>query len=318
MLRTRHGRESNEMISLALASMGIKNAITIDVEDWFQVSLFRNHIRREDWDTLPSTVVKNTCRLLDLFAKKNVKATFFVLGWVAERFPEIVLAIKDFGHEIASHGYGHQIIYELSREDFHKDVQRSLQILQGITGEPVHGYRAPSYSITRTSMWAWEILAQLGIKVDSSVFPVKHDLYGIPDAPRFPFEVRLESGPRLVEFPLSTIVMMGKNVPMAGGGYLRLYPYWFIRNSVRRINAEGKPAIIYLHPWEVDPDLPRLKLGAFKTMRHYGNLTLTIERLSRLLDEYPFDTMQEVLRTTTVQTDWPRTHESTGTNGKFH
>lgn len=297
--------------------MGIKNAITIDVEDWFQVSLFRNHIRREDWDTLPSTVVKNTCRLLDLFAKKNVKATFFVLGWVAERFPEIVLAIKEFGHEIASHGYGHQIIYELSREDFRKDVQKSVQILQSITGEPVLGYRAPSYSITRASMWAWETLAQLGIKVDSSIFPVKHDLYGIPDAPRFPFEVRLASGPKLIEFPLSTIVMMGKNVPMAGGGYLRLYPYWFIRNSVRRINAEGKPAIIYLHPWEVDPDLPRLKLGAFKTLRHYGNLALAAEKLSRLLDEYPFDTMQEVLRTTSVQTDWPRTHEPSGTNGKY-
>ncbi len=297
--------------------MGIKNAITIDVEDWFQVSLFRNHVRRDEWDKMPSTVMKNTCRILDLFAKQNVKATFFVLGWVAERFPEIVVAIKDFGHEIASHGYGHEMIYELSREAFHDDVQRSLHILQDITGEPVHSYRAPTYSITRYSMWAWETLAQLGIKVDSSVFPVKHDLYGIPDAPRFPFEIRLASGPKLIEFPLSTVVMMGKNVPVAGGGYLRLYPYWFIRNSVRRINAEGRPAIIYLHPWEVDPELPRLKLGAFKTMRHYGNLSLTAERLSRLLEEFEFGTMQEVLETTPVQTDWPRAEEAYSTNGKF-
>lgn len=298
--------------------MGIKNAITIDVEDWFQVSLFRNHVRREEWDQMPSTVVKNTCRILDLFAKKNVKATFFTLGWVAERFPEIVVAIQDCGHEIASHGYGHQIIYELSREEFFRDVQKSLHILESITGVPVRGYRAPSYSITRSSMWAWEVLAQLGITMDSSIFPVKHDLYGIPDAPRFPFEIRLASGPRLIEFPLSTVKMLGKNVPMAGGGYLRLYPYWFIRNSVRRINAEGKPAIIYLHPWEVDPELPRLNLGTFKTMRHYGNLALTTERLSRLLDEFAFGTMQEVLATTPVQKEWPRTDESASTNGKYH
>ena len=304
-----------------MASPSIKNALTVDVEDWFHVSLFRHKIRRDEWDQMKSTVVENTCRVLNLFAQKNVRATFFVLGWVAERFPEIVAAIKELGHEVASHGYGHQIVYELTREEFLRDVGKSLKILEGITGEPVRAYRAPSYSITKGSLWAWETLAQLGIQYDSSVFPVKHDLYGIPDAPRFPFEIRLASGPALVEFPLSTVVLMGKNVPMAGGGYLRLYPHWFIRNSVRRINAEGKPAILYFHPWEVDCDLPRIPLGRLKTLRHYGNICLTEGRLLRLLDEFAFGTLSEVLNATTIQQDWPRTNGTEAahaSNGKMH
>jgi len=298
--------------------MGIKNAITVDVEDWFQVSLFRHKIRREDWDRMESTVVQNTCRILRLFEQKNVKATFFILGWVAERFPEIVLAIKDLGHEIASHGYGHQIIFEQTKQEFAEDVRRSLEILEDITGARVLGYRAPSYSITRSSIWAWESLTKLGVEYDSSIFPVKHDLYGIPDAPRFPFEIRFTNGPKLVEFPLSTVVMMGKNIPVAGGGYLRLYPYWFIRKSVQHINEEGQPAIIYLHPWEMDPDLPRINVGVFDTMRHYGNLYMTESRISRLLDEFQFGTISEVLHTTEIRTDWPRTLEPNGRNGKLH
>lgn len=299
--------------------MGIKNAITIDVEDWFHVSLFRQKIRRDEWDKLKSTVVQNTCRVLNVFAEKNVKATFFILGWVAERYPEIVVAIKEHGHEIASHGYAHQIVYEQTRKEFTSDVEKSLLILENITGERVLGYRAPTYSITRSSMWAWQTLADLGLVYDSSIFPVKHDLYGIPDAPRFPFEIRFLNQTRLIEFPLSTVVLMKKNFPMAGGGYLRLYPYWFIQRSVRQINAEGRPAILYLHPWEVDADLPRLKVGLFKTMRHYGNLALTEERLRRLLDEFSFGTVSEVLADTEIQTDWPRTampaHYG---NGKLH
>ena len=285
--------------------MDVKNALTVDVEDWFQVSLFRHQIDRTSWQRLNSTVVKNTCRVLDLFAEKKVKATFFVLGWIAERFPEIVVAIKEMGHEVASHGYGHQIVFEQTQEEFTRDVKKSLAILEDITGEKVLGYRAPSYSITRSSMWAWETLTNLGLQYDSSIFPVKHDVYGIPDAPRFPFEIEFDSGASLVEFPLSTVVMMGKNIPMAGGGYLRLYPYWFIRNSVRQINAQGKPAIIYFHPWEVDPDLPRLEIGFFKTLRHYGNIGLMENRLRRLLDEFPFTTVSDVLKTIPIGTNWP-------------
>jgi polysaccharide deacetylase family protein (PEP-CTERM system associated) len=287
--------------------MSILNALTIDVEEWFHVSLFRRKIRREEWDSLKSTVVANTCLVLRILAEKNVQATFFVLGWVAERYPEIVIAIQEHGHEIGSHTYSHQIIYEQSRQEFAADVRRSIAVLEDLTQEKVNSFRAPSYSITRSSLWAWEALADLGLTCDSSIFPVKHDLYGIPDAPRFPFYINLKNYPRLVEVPLSTIQLRGKNIPMAGGGYLRLYPYWFIRHSIRRINREGRPAIIYLHPWELDPDLPRLKIGFFKELRHYGNLSLMEEKLRRLLGEFSFGPLRQVLNATPIQNDWPVT-----------
>jgi polysaccharide deacetylase family protein (PEP-CTERM system associated) len=287
--------------------MGIQNALTIDIEEWFHVSLFRKKIRREEWESLKSTVVANTCRVLNILAEKRVKATFFVLGWVAERYPEIVIAIQEYGHEIGSHTYSHQIIYEQSRQEFAADVKRSIRILEDLTREPVDSFRAPSYSITRSSLWAWEALADLGIKYDSSIFPVKHDLYGIPDAPRFPFYINLKDRPPLVEVPLSAIQIGGKNIPMAGGGYLRLYPLWFIRNSIKRINQEGRPAIIYLHPWELDPDLPRIKIGLFKALRHYGNLGLTEERLCRLLEEFSFGPLSEALNSAPIRNDWPLT-----------
>jgi polysaccharide deacetylase family protein (PEP-CTERM system associated) len=298
--------------------MGIQNALTIDVEEWFHVSLFRKKIRREEWDGLKSSVVANTCRVLNILAEKRVKATFFILGWVAERYPEIVIAIQEQGHEIGSHTYSHQIIYEQSRQEFAADVQRSMTILEDLTGERVDSFRAPSYSITRSSLWAWEVLADLGIKHDSSIFPVKHDLYGIPDAPRFPFYVNLKDRPRLVEVPLSTIRLGDKNIPMAGGGYLRLYPLWFIRRSIKRINQENRPAIIYLHPWELDPGLPRLKTGLFKTLRHYGNLSLTEERLRRLLDEFSFGPLSAVLNPAFIQNNWPLTAPVNGYNGAVH
>jgi polysaccharide deacetylase family protein (PEP-CTERM system associated) len=295
--------------------MGIQNALTIDVEEWFHVSLFRKKIRREEWDGLKSTVVGNTCRVLNILAEKRVKATFFVLGWVAERYPEIVIAIQERGHEIGSHTYSHQIIYEQSRQEFAADVQRSMAILENLTGKRVDSFRAPSYSITRSSLWAWEMLSDLGIKYDSSIFPVKHDLYGIPDAPRFPFHIDLQGRSPLVEFPLSTIRVGDKNIPMAGGGYLRLYPLWFIRGSIKRINQEGRPAIIYLHPWELDPDLPRLKIGLFKTLRHYGNLGLTEERLRRLLDEFSFGPLSKVINSSPILNDWPAFAPVNGYNG---
>jgi polysaccharide deacetylase family protein (PEP-CTERM system associated) len=298
--------------------MSILNALTIDVEEWFHVSLFRRKICREEWDSLKSTVVADTCLVLKILAEKNVKATFFVLGWVAERYPEIVIAIQEHGHEIGSHTYSHQIIYEQSWQEFTADVQRSLKILEDLTLAPVGCFRAPSYSITRSSLWAWEALADLGIACDSSIFPVKHDLYGIPEAPRFPFYINLKERPRLVEVPLSTIQLRGKNIPMAGGGYLRLYPYWFIRNSIRRINRENRPAIIYLHPWELDPDLPRIKIGFLKELRHYGNLALTEEKLRRLLDEFSFGPLREVLNVTPIQNDWPLTTPVNGHNGSLH
>lgn len=289
--------------------MSILNALTVDVEDWFHVSLFRHHIQRSEWDSLESTVVPNVCRILNLFSKYNVRATFFILAWVAERYPEIVIAIKEQGHEIASHGYAHQIVYEQSRAEFFNDVKKSIEILESIAGCKVNGYRAPSYSITRTSLWAWEVLTDLGISYDSSVFPVKHDLYGIADAPRFPFHVTVVGKNRLVEFPVSTIKIFGKNIPIAGGGYLRLYPFWFFRHGIERLNAEGKPAIIYFHPWELDPQLPRIKVGKLKHLRHYGNLALMEERIVKLLERFRFGTVEEVLARAGNEQSWPPTRE---------
>ncbi len=285
--------------------MSILNAITVDVEDWFHVSLFRHCIRPDQWDRLESTVVANVCRILNLFSRYNVRATFFILGWVAERYPEIVVAIQEQGHEIASHGYQHQIIYEQTRDAFYQDVKRSIDILESITGEKVRGYRAPSYSITRSSLWAWEKLVDLGLEYDSSVFPVRHDLYGIADAPRFPFKIKVKNKGELVEFPISTIRILGKNIPIAGGGYLRLYPYWFFKKGIEQINAEGKPAIIYFHPWEIDPHIPRIPVGKLKHIRHYGNLALTEERLIKLLKNFRFGTVWQVLKQTADLPRWP-------------
>ena len=287
--------------------MGILNALSVDVEDWFHVSLFRHHIKRSQWNELENTVVSNVCRILELFSEHGARATFFILGWVAERYPEIVIAIQEQGHEIASHGYGHKVIYEQSPDEFFEDVQRSIDILEGITGEKVKGYRAPSYSITRESLWAWETLADLGLQYDSSVFPIKHDLYGIADAPRFPFNVYVSGKGKLIEFPISTIQIFGKNVPMAGGGYLRLYPYWFFKYGIEKINAENKPAVIYFHPWELDPQLPRIDVGSMKRIRHYGNLALMEDRIVNLLKTFRFGTVDEVLQQTDIIRRWPAT-----------
>ncbi len=287
--------------------MSILNALSVDVEDWFHVSLFRRHVKRSHWDDLESTVAPNVCRILNLFAKYDVRATFFILGWVAERYPEIVLAIKEQGHEIASHGYGHQVVFEQTPTEFYDDVKRSIEILENIGGAPVKGYRAPSYSITRASLWAWEKLVKLGITYDSSVFPIKHDLYGVADAPRFPFKVTVAGEGELTEFPITTVKYFGRNIPMAGGGYLRLYPFWFFKRSIQKLNNEGKPAVIYFHPWEVDPQIPRINVGKLKHLRHYGNLALMEDRIVGLLESFRFGTVQEVLAQEQITKQWPET-----------
>jgi len=285
--------------------MSILNALTVDVEDWFHVSLFRNNISRSDWGSLEQTVVGNTLRILHIFAKHNTKATFFILGWVAEKFPEIVVAIKEQGHEVASHGYMHQVVFEQTPDQFYDDVKRSIDILEDITGEKVYGYRAPSYSITRASLWAIEKLIELGLEYDSSVFPIKHDLYGIADAPRFPFNMAVASKGKIIEFPISTTSILNKNIPIAGGGYLRLYPYWFFKRGIQRVNSEGRPSIIYFHPWEIDPQIPRIKIGKMKHLRHYGNLALMEGRIVKLLETFQFGTVHQVLKNMTVDDFWP-------------
>ena len=282
------------------------NALTVDVEDWFQVSALQDHIRYEEWDRQESRVVQNTVRVLRIFEEYQVKATFFVLGWIAERYPEIVRTIKKYGHEVGSHGYSHKIIYENSRDEFKRDIDKSLKILQDITGEPITCYRAPSFSISRSCMWALQELSDRGIQSDSSIFPIKHDIGGMPDMPRVPFFLKFKNGNRLDEFPLSTVELWGRNLPISGGGYLRLLPYWFIRNGIRRNNRLGIPVVFYFHPWELDPGQPRLDLSFTSRFRHYTNLELTEGRIHSLLREFKFSTLGQLGKTYNIDYQWPQ------------
>lgn len=278
------------------------NALTIDVEDYFQVTAFERHVRRDEWDRYPLRVVDNTQRILDMLDEFGVKATFFVLGWVAERCPGLVKEICRRGHEIASHGYGHELVYRIGPERFRADVRWAKMLLEDQSGAAVAGYRAPSYSITGKSMWALDILAEEGFSYDSSIFPVLHDTYGIPDARRFPFDVETASG-TIREFPLTTLPIRfwGKEhrMPIAGGGYLRLFPGKFMQFGIRSINKrERQPAVIYFHPWEIDPGQPRIKAGLKSTFRHYLNLHSTERKLRAMLESHRFAPMSSVLAAT--------------------
>ena len=237
----------------------------------------------------------NVHRLLDLFDEHNVKVTHFVLGWVAERFPELIKEIENRGHEIASHGYSHQLIYNQTPEIFKKETQDSKKLLEDIIGKPVIGYRAASYSITKKSLWALDILAELGFIYDSSIFPVLHDRYGIYGSPAYPHLLETPNKSRLVEYPLSTYRLMGQTIPVAGGGYFRLYPYWLSRFFYQQINKQTKPFVFYLHPWEIDPEQPRIKASWLSEFRHYNNLDLCYSRLSSLLNDFSFITMKDKL-----------------------
>ena len=263
------------------------NYLTIDVEDYFQVAAFEKVIHPSAWENYPPRVEQNTIKILDLFDLHGVKGTFFIVGWTAERFPGLVKDIAERGHEIGCHSYWHKKIYNLTPEEFRQDTKKSKAILEEITGQPVLGYRAPTYSITKKSLWALDILEELGFKWDSSIFPTVHDNYGIPDAPRF--EHKLPSH-ELKEYPISTAIFLGRRIPISGGGYFRLFPYWFSRYALRRINEqESKPFVFYLHPWEIDPDQPRVANPGWKSrFRHYNNLDQTKERLSRLLRDFSF------------------------------
>ncbi|WP_148862567.1 XrtA system polysaccharide deacetylase [Marinobacter fonticola] len=271
------------------------NALTVDVEDYFQVAALAEAVSRDDWDSMEYRVEQNTDRLLALFDQQHVKATFFVLGWVAERSPDLVRRIKAGGHEIASHGYSHQLIYNQQPDVFREETRRSKQILEDILGEPIHGYRAASYSITAQSKWALDILCDEGFTWDSSIFPVHHDRYGMPGTPEKPYVLEAPSGGLLKEFPLSTCPVGNYRLPIAGGGYFRLYPYFLSRWGLGKINRAGEPFIFYLHPWEVDPGQPRLKASAFSRFRHYNNLSVCFDRLQRLLKDFRFGTVSEVM-----------------------
>lgn len=268
------------------------NAMTVDVEDFFQVSAFESIISPEQWQEYQPRVDHNTRRLLDLFAEKGVKSTFFVLGWVAERYPELIKEIHKQGHEVASHGYAHRRATEQTPEVFRQDVQRSRDHLEDLLAEKLSGYRAPSFSIGYDSEWAFEVLADLGFKYSSSTYPVKHDLYGTPDWPRFAY-TRPEG---IVEIPIPTLKIMGKQIPIGGGGYFRLYPYKVTEKLVKKyLKDEKQPYSFYFHPWEIDADQPRLKHAPLKSrFRHYVNLHRTEGKLIRLLEDFSWSTMRDV------------------------
>ena len=273
----------------------IVNAMSVDVEDYFQVSAFDRVVSRAGWDDFESRVVPNTERILELFADEGVRATFFVLGWVAERFPRLVRQIAAAGHEIASHGYHHQLLYTLTPAQFREDVRAAKALLEQASGTPVIGFRAPSYSIVESSLWALDILIEEGYAYDTSIFPIHHDRYGIPNAERHEHVVRRKAG-TLIELPASTTRVGKVNLPIAGGGYFRLLPYAWTRWGISRVNRrEQKPVVFYFHPWEIDPDQPRFAVGAASRLRHYTGLDRTPERLRRLMREFRFTSVAGVL-----------------------
>lgn len=271
------------------------NAMTIDVEDYFQVSAFDHLVSRRDWDRRESRVCRNTDRLLAIFAETGVRATFFVLGWVAGRFPDLVRRIAGQGHELASHGYAHRLLYDLTPVQFREDLRRAKGDIEAAAGIRVCGFRAPSYSVTARSLWALDVLIEEGYEYDASVFPIHHHRYGLPSAPRFPHLVR-RGGGALWEIPPSSVRCARMNLPVAGGGYFRLLPYTWTRWGITRLNrVEGQPAVFYLHPWEIDPQQPRLPAEWLTRLRHYSNLHRTEARLRRLLRDFSFDSIRSAL-----------------------
>jgi polysaccharide deacetylase family protein (PEP-CTERM system associated) len=273
------------------------NAFTVDVEDYFHVAALSSVITRDSWATREYRVEANTERLLGLLAEHQVHGTFFVLGWVAERSPDLVRRIAQAGHEIACHGFSHQLVYRQSPQEFREETTRSKECLEGIIGQAVLGYRAASFSVTRASLWALDVLIDLGFRYDSSIFPIHHDRYGLPGAAPEPNRLSAPSGRTLVEFPMSAARFLGVQVPVSGGGYFRILPYWLTRAGLRQINERhGQPFTFYLHPWEVDPGQPRIRVGALSRFRHYTNLKRCEGRLRRLLADFSFSSMREALR----------------------
>ena len=272
--------------------LALMNALTVDVEDYFQVSALAPLIARASWDQRECRVERNVERLLALFEARGAKATFFTLGWIAERYPQLVRQIVAGGHELASHGYGHLRASEQSREDFLADVSSAKSLLEDIAGQAVRGYRAPSFSIGASNPWAFDVLLQAGYRYSSSVYPVQHDHYGMPDAPRFAYDAR----PGLREIPITTTRVLGRNLPAGGGGYFRFAPYSVSRWALRRVNTiDQRAAIFYFHPWEIDPDQPRVPGANWKTrFRHYVNLDKTESRLGQLLRDFRWGRVDEV------------------------
>lgn len=275
-----------------LSSLPGKQALTVDVEDYFHVSAFEKAIDKKDWNNLDLRVETNTYRLLELFEQKKAKCTFFTLGWVAERCPNLIKAIVDQGHELASHGFAHQRATEMTPKQFLADVSKSKQVLEDISGQSIIGYRAPSFSINDNNIWVYEALVELGFEYSSSTYPIEHDLYGVPNWPRFKYQ--RDEG--IIEIPVPTVRKDGRNTGIGGGGYFRLYPYWLSKRRIDNyLTAEKQPYSFYFHPWEIDPEQPRVAGASIKSrLRHYLNLSRMEGKVVRLLEDYQWDTMKSV------------------------
>lgn len=265
------------------------NILTVDLEDWFVVENLKQELSSDQWDQYPSRIEKTTHRLLELFAKYDTRATFFVLGWIADKFPDLINEIAGSGHEIACHSFTHTRVDQLGQEAFREDTLRAMDAITKAAGIIPIGYRAPSWSINSSIPWALETLAELGFKYDSSIFPIKHDIYGEPSAPRRIFRKKLKNGRTIFEIPASTVKLFGKNMPVCGGGYLRHSPYWYTARMVRKLNKENLPAVVYMHPWELDEDQPRVEgLSMFQKFRQYGSISILRRKIEKLLSEFDF------------------------------
>jgi polysaccharide deacetylase family protein (PEP-CTERM system associated) len=277
----------------------MKNALTIDLEDYYQVSAFSKNFAVDRWDNYPSRVEHNTAKLLSILDEGNARATFFTLGWVARKYPKLIRKIADNHHEIACHSNVHRSVYAMGAEEFREDTLEAKKLLEDITGEPIRGYRAPSFSITRDSLWAYEILSEIGFSYDSSVFPIKHPNYGWPRAPRFPFTIRTNNG-SIIEFPMPTLQLAGVRAPIGGGAYFRLLPYWYTRWGLRYVNLrEEQSACVYLHPWELDLEQPRMQGSVSALLRHYFGLRGTESKFRRMLLDFevqPLNSLIEELK----------------------
>ncbi|HEV2418540.1 MAG TPA: XrtA system polysaccharide deacetylase [Terriglobia bacterium] len=276
-----------------------RNALTVDVEDYFHASAFRATAPPEDWARLPARVERNTRKVLELLAESNTRATFFILGWVAERYPSLVREIQSAGHELGCHSYAHPLLYNITPAQFRADTSRALAAIEQASGVRARAYRAPSFSVTKCSLWALEILLELGFTMDSSIFPIRNYLYGIPTAPRQPFRIRFQGG-ELLEYPLPTLKFGGWNVPLTGGAYLRLMPWRVQIRGLRGMANRAVPVVLYFHPWELDPNQPRLA-GAFGSrLYHYARLARTEDRLRSILQSFPFGTLSQMTQSTTA------------------
>ena len=272
----------------------MRHALSIDLEEFFQIHALSDVIAPESWGTFSPLVEQNTNKILAVLQSRGVVATFFCLGWVARRHPDLIRHIHSLGHEIACHGYSHQVIYNQDRQSFREDVEKAKKILEDIIGEQVIGYRAPTYSITKKTLWALEILEELGFRYDSSIFPIFHDNYGIPDAPRLPHKI---PGRSLAEFPISTLKIGGCNLPISGGGYFRLLPYPITKMALSSLEKRNEPFIFYIHPWEFNPDIPRMPGMSFLSrFRTYIGITRTAARFSHLVTDFAFTTVRQVLQ----------------------